>query len=92
LFGNGNITGGGHLDSDVGAILNRLKQRGLEENTIVVLTSDNGTTHLDQEVDYDLFKSVGELLGLKGHLHEGGVRVSQLWRPAVYDKAHKSGS
>jgi arylsulfatase A len=69
-----------HLDSDVGAVLNRLKQRGLEENTIVVFTSDNGTTHLNQEVDYDFFNSVGELRGLKGSLYEGGVRVPTIVR------------
>jgi arylsulfatase A len=40
-----------------------------------VFSSDNGTTHLGQEVDYKFFKSVGELRGLKGSLYEGGVRV-----------------
>jgi arylsulfatase A len=40
-----------------------------------VFTSDNGTTHLKEEVDYDFFDSVGELRGLKGSLYEGGIRV-----------------
>ncbi|MCB1203220.1 MAG: sulfatase-like hydrolase/transferase, partial [Verrucomicrobiae bacterium] len=31
-----------------------------------------------EEVDYDFFKSVGELRGLKGELYEGGVRVPQI--------------
>lgn len=63
------------LDRYVGNILNELKKQGLEENTIVVFTSDNGTTHLKEEVDYDFFESVKPLRGLKGSLFEGGVRV-----------------
>lgn len=63
------------LDKYVGRILLLLDLYGLEENTIVVFTSDNGTTHLLQEVDYHFFKSVGELRGLKGQLYEGGIRV-----------------
>jgi arylsulfatase A len=41
----------------------------------VVFTSDNGTTHLKLEVDYDFFNSVDKLRGLKGSLYEGGIRV-----------------
>jgi len=53
---------------------------GLSDNTIVVFSSDNGTTHLGEEVDYNFFESVGELRGLKGSLYEGGVRVPTLVR------------
>jgi arylsulfatase A-like enzyme len=63
------------MDRDVGELLKHLKELGLEENTVVVFSSDNGTTHLDQEVDYKFFDSVGNLRGLKGSLYEGGVRV-----------------
>ncbi|MCA9133904.1 MAG: arylsulfatase [Planctomycetales bacterium] len=63
------------LDTQVGSLLQRLEELGLRENTIVVFTSDNGTTHLGDEVDYEFFDSVGELRGLKGSLYEGGVRV-----------------
>ena len=63
------------MDRYVGRILSLLKELNLEENTIVVFTSDNGTTHLEQEVDYDFFESVTPLRGLKGSLYEGGVRV-----------------
>ncbi len=52
----------------------------MADNTIVVFSSDNGTTHLGQEVDYEFFNSVGELRGLKGSLYEGGVRVPTLVR------------
>ncbi len=68
------------MDRYVGRILNLLKELELEENTIVVFTSDNGTTHLKQEVDYDFFESVKPLRGLKGSLYEGGIRVPLIVR------------
>lgn len=68
------------LDTYVGRVLDRLEEHGLAENTIVVFTSDNGTTHLGEEVDYEFFDSVGELRGLKGELFEGGIRVPQIVR------------
>lgn len=69
-----------YMDRDVGALLKHLKEQGLEENTIVVFSSDNGTTHLEQEVDHRFFDSVGNLRGLKGSLYEGGVRVPAIVR------------
>lgn len=68
------------LDKEVGAILDELDRLGLTENTIVVFSGDNGTTHLKEEVDYEFFQSVGELRGLKGSLYEGGVRVPTVVR------------
>ena len=68
------------LDHYVGNVLRTLDELGLADNTLVVFSSDNGTTHLDQEVDYRFFESVGELRGLKGSLYEGGVRVPTLVR------------
>lgn len=63
------------MDRYIGNIMKLLKELNLEDNTIVVFTSDNGTTHLKDEVDYDFFESVKPLRGLKGSLYEGGVRV-----------------
>ena len=68
------------MDRYVGNLLKLLDELDLSENTLVVFSSDNGTTHLDQEVDYEFFQSVGELRGLKGSLYEGGVRVPTLVR------------
>jgi len=68
------------LDRYIGNLLTLLEERKLADNTIVVFTSDNGTTHLGEEVDYTFFNSVGELRGLKGSLYEGGVRVPTIVR------------
>ncbi len=63
------------LDKYVGRLVLALDLYGIADNTIVIFTSDNGTTHLKKEVDYDFFNSVGRLRGLKGSLYEGGIRV-----------------
>ena len=68
------------MDRYVGRVLDLVNELGLAENTIVVFTSDNGTTHLKAEVDYDFFDSVKPLRGLKGSLYEGGVRVPLIVR------------
>jgi arylsulfatase A-like enzyme len=68
------------MDRYVGNVLETLDELGLAGNTIVVFSSDNGTTHLKLEVDYDFFNSVGELRGLKGSLYEGGIRVPTIVR------------
>ena len=68
------------LDKDVGRIMKLLSDLGLDDNTLVMFSSDNGTTHLEKEVDYEFFESVGPLRGLKGSLYEGGIRVPMIAR------------
>jgi arylsulfatase A-like enzyme len=63
------------MDKQVGRLLNLLDELNLADNTIVFFTSDNGTTTLKDQVDYEFFNSVGPLRGLKGSLYEGGIRV-----------------
>jgi arylsulfatase A-like enzyme len=62
------------MDAHIGRILARLDELGLAENTIVIFTSDNGTTYTGG-VDAEYFESTGGLRGLKGSVYEGGVRV-----------------
>jgi arylsulfatase A-like enzyme len=68
------------LDRYIGNVLRLLDELKLADDTLVVFSSDNGTTHLEQEVDFEFFASVGELRGLKGSLYEGGVRVPTIVR------------
>jgi arylsulfatase A len=63
-----------HLDSCVGEILKKVKALGLEENTIVMFSSDNGP-HNEAGANPAYFKSAGELRGKKRDLYEGGIRV-----------------
>ncbi len=68
------------MDRQVGRLMALLEDLGLDKNTIVIFTSDNGTTHLKDQVDYEFFNSVGLLRGLKGKLYEGGIRVPMIAR------------
>lgn len=62
------------LDNGVGLIMEKLAELGLEENTLVLFTSDNGGTSESQE----------PLRGKKGSYFEGGVREPMIVRwPAV---------
>ena len=68
------------LDRQVGRVMELLRQEGLDRNTVVFFTSDNGTSGLKDQVDSDFFESVGPLRGLKGTLYEGGIRVPMIAR------------
>jgi arylsulfatase len=70
------------LDEHVGTILRKLDEQGLTENTLIVFTSDNGTTHPGRDpnfhiggVDAPFFNSTAGLRGWKGSVYEGGIRI-----------------
>jgi arylsulfatase A-like enzyme len=67
------------MDADIGKLLQLLKNRNLEQNTVVVFTSDNGP-HKEGGVDPAFFQSSGGLRGIKRDLYEGGVRVPLIVR------------
>ena len=62
------------MDRDVGRIMSLLKELNLEDNTIVMFTSDNGPT-FNGGSDSAFFESARPLRGLKGSVYEGGIRV-----------------
>ncbi len=62
------------LDAYVGEILAKLKEKGLDENTIVIFSSDNGP-HEEGGADPTFFGRDGKLRGLKRQCYEGGIRI-----------------
>jgi arylsulfatase A len=68
------------LDDSVGRVLDHLKQRGLEENTIVILTSDNGGYIGTDKGQTMPVTSNAPLRSGKGSLYEGGIRVPLIVR------------
>ncbi len=72
-----------NLDNQVGDILALLKKLGIDDNTLVIFTSDNGA-HREGGHDPDFWNSTGSLRGMKRDMHEGGIRTPMLARwPSV---------
>jgi len=67
------------LDGDVGKILDEIKKCGIEEDTIVIFTSDNGPEK-KAGADPRFFDSNGPMKGVKRDLYEGGIRVPLIVR------------
>jgi arylsulfatase A-like enzyme len=67
------------LDADVGKLLAKLKELGLEQNTVVFFSSDNGP-HREGGNDPAFFASSGPLRGIKRALTDGGIRVPTMVR------------
>ena len=69
------------LDKYVGDIFKKLKETGLDRNTIVIFTSDNGP-HEEGGADPEFFGRDGKLKGLKRQCYEGGIRIPFIaWWP-----------
>ena len=62
------------LDAYVGQLMEKLHEKGLDENTIVIFTSDNGP-HEEGGADPAFFNRDGLLRGLKRSCLEGGIRI-----------------
>ena len=75
------------MDDGIGLILDKLEEKKISDNTIVVFFSDNGG------VEWYNFSDNGPLRGIKGDFFEGGIRVpfvmqwpSVITPGSIYDK------
>ncbi len=65
------------LDLYVGQLVDKLREKGMLDNTLIVFASDNGP-HMEGGADPDFFDSNGILRGYKRDLYEGGIRVPMI--------------
>jgi len=69
------------IDDAVGDLRQLLKDLGIEEDTLVVFTSDNGPSkesYLKENYEADFFDSYGPNDGIKRDTLEGGIRVGAM--------------
>jgi len=71
------------IDDTVGDLLQLLKDLAIDQNTLVVFTTDNGPSresYLPEAYEPTFFHSFGPFDGIKRDLWEGGIRVGSLVR------------
>jgi arylsulfatase A-like enzyme len=57
-----------HMDDGIGRVMQTLRESGLDKNTVIIFTSDNGG-------QLNVGANNGELRDGKGSMYEGGIRV-----------------
>lgn len=79
------------LDTNIGALMAYLDTEGLKENTLIMITSDNGGLTV-KEGDYTPATNSYPYRAGKGHLYEGGVKVPLIvnWKGKVLPGSHSN--
>jgi arylsulfatase A len=67
------------MDRDIGRLMEVLRARGIDRDTLVMFVSDNGP-HQEGGANPAFFRSSGGLRGIKRDLYEGGIRVPMIAR------------
>ena len=62
------------MDDTVGKVVNLLQELKIDQNTLIIFTSDNGPS-AEGGQSMEFFKSRGNLRGYKRSIYEGGTRV-----------------
>ncbi len=72
------------MDEDVGRLVALLEELGVDKDTLVILSSDNGA-HIEGGHMPDFFDSTGPFRGYKRSLTDGGIRVPMIakWKGHV---------
>jgi arylsulfatase A-like enzyme len=68
------------MDDQVGQVVKKVKELGLDDNTIIMFSSDNGPTFDAGGVDTEFFNSAADLRGRKTDVYEGGIREPMIAR------------
>jgi len=69
------------LDTQIGRLLDELRKDGLDRDTLVIFSSDNGPEDIHiNNASHSAFGSPGPFRGRKRSLYEGGVRVPGIFR------------
>lgn len=78
-----------YLDDEVGRIVDKLEERGIADDTVLIFMSDNGPHEENGSggsipFNPDFFDANGPLRGYKRNLHDGGIRVPAIvWAPGM---------
>jgi arylsulfatase A-like enzyme len=67
------------MDTDIGKLMDKLRELKMDEDTILFFSSDNGP-HKEGGAEPKFFQSSGPLRGIKRDLYEGGIRVPMMAR------------
>ena len=78
------------VDAEIGRVLSTLKDAGMDEDTLVVFTSDNGPVWYDADVERLGHDSAGGLRGMKADAWEAGHRMPFIVRWPRQVKAGES--
>ena len=63
------------VDWTVGQVLDALERTGVADNTLVIMTSDNGSNWIQADIDKYNHRANGSLRGQKADIWEGGHRI-----------------